>query len=94
MKDRRSILDALLDGADLPGEPIPGIPVVEISGECRVLIEHHRGVTMYSRERICVKVKFGQIAVCGCGLELMRMTKEQLVISGRIDSVSLLRRGK
>ena len=89
---RRSVLDLLMDGADLPGESLPGVPLVEISGDGRVLIEHHFGVTVYSRERICVKVKFGQIAVCGCGLELIRMTKEQLVISGRIDGVSLLRR--
>lgn len=92
MKDRRSVLDILVDGADLAGEPVPGVPIVEISGERRVLIEHHLGVAAYSRERICVKVKFGQVAVCGCGLELMRMTKEQLIISGKIDSISLLRR--
>lgn len=94
MKDRWSILDRIAEGADLAGEPIPGLPVVEIGGECRVLIENHFGVTQYSRERICVRVKYGQVAVCGCGLELIRMTKEQLVISGRIDGVTLIRRGR
>lgn len=82
----------LADGADLSGEPLPGMPIVEIAGECRVLIERHGGVTEYSRERISVKVRYGTVTVCGCGLELTRMTKEQLVISGRIDSVQLQRR--
>ena len=94
MKDRGSILQRLADGMDLPGEPLPGQSIVEIAGDRRVLIEHHSGVTQYSREKICVKVKNGQVAVCGCGLELTQMTREQLVISGRIDCVTLLRRGK
>lgn len=85
-------MQKLADGVDLSGEPLPGTPIVEIAGECRVLIERHGGVTEYSRERISVKVRYGMITVCGCGLELTRMTREQLVISGRIDGVQLQRR--
>lgn len=77
---------------DLPGESLPGQALVEIAGENRVLIEHHGGVREYSGERICVKVKFGHVIVCGSCLELRYMTREQLVISGRIDGVSLRRR--
>lgn len=86
-------LERLADGADIAAEPLPGQPIVEIAGERRVLIENHYGVKAYSREKIVVHVKFGLISVCGCGLELMRMTKDQLVIRGRIDAVTLQRRG-
>lgn len=94
MVQKKHWVQCLADGADLPSEPLPGVPVVELAGECRVLIERHGGVTEYSRERISVKVRYGQVRVCGCGLELTRMTREQLVISGRIDGIELLRRGK
>lgn len=87
------ILQRLTDGADLAAEPLPGQPVVEIAGDRRVLIENHFGVKEYSRERITVKVKYGFVSVCGCRLELMRMTREQLVICGQIDGVTLQRRG-
>jgi len=83
----------LTDNSDLTGAVIPGQSIVEISGDRRVLIENHYGVSQYSQEKIGVKVKFGYVCVCGCGLELVRMTKEQLVIAGRIDSVNLIRRG-
>lgn len=73
-------------------EPMPGIPLVEISGQGRVLIENHRGVCGYGGELICVRVTYGQIAVRGCDLELARMTRQQLVITGKIHSVSLLGR--
>ena len=79
----RMILQRLADGADLSAEPLPGQPIVEIAGDRRVLIENHFGV----------KVKYGLVCVYGCNLELIRMTKEQLIISGRIDAVTLIRRG-
>ena len=82
----------LWDRLDLPGESLPGQVLVEISGENRVLIEHHCGVREYSRERIGVTVKYGMLQVCGSCLELRCMTKEQLVISGKIDCIVLKRR--
>lgn len=82
----------LTDAADLPAEPLPGLTIIELAEDRRVLIERHQGVTEYCRDRIKVKVRFGSVCVCGCGLELSRMSRDQLVISGRIDSVQLCRR--
>ena len=80
------------DGAELTDELLPGVPIVEIAGGSRVLIERHRGVTEYSLERICVKVSYGTVCILGCGLELTCMTGSQLVISGKIACVQLQRR--
>ncbi len=81
----------ILDRLDLPDEPTPGKPVVEIAGTERVLIEHHYGVTEYGRCRIRVKVSYGAVCVSGDRLELKRMTRDQLIISGKIDCVALER---
>ena len=32
------------------------------------------------------------LMICGCGLELVRMCKEQLVVTGRIDGITFCRR--
>ena len=88
MKGRYGLLDQL----DLPGETLPGQVLVEIAGENRVLIEQHRGIREYSPERIGVCVRYGMVEICGSGLELRCMSKEQLIICGRIDSVTLRRR--
>ena len=89
----RYFFEQLADNADLSTEPLPGQPIVELVGEHRVLIENHFGVKGYSREKIIIKVKYGTVCICGCGLELIRMTKEQLLIRGRIDAITLQRRG-
>lgn len=81
----------LTNAADLPDEPIPGQPLIEISGCNRVLIEYHAGVIDYSREQICVRVKYGQVCISGQCLELMRMSKEQVIISGKIECVRLVK---
>ncbi len=92
MKQNANILQRLAEKSELVGELMPGLPLIEIAGENRVLIENHLGVKEYGQERIGVKVKFGMVLVIGRGLELCRMSKEQLVISGRIDAVTLQRR--
>lgn len=84
-------MERFTKAADLQEEPIPGLPLIELAGDRRVLIENHCGVTQYSPDRICVKVKFGQICISGEHLELAKMCKGQLVICGRILGVELLR---
>ena len=74
-------------------EPIPFLPIVEIAGDSRVLIENHCGVVQFSTERIGVRVRYGEIQVCGCDLLLRHMTKNKLVITGQVQQLCLLRRG-
>jgi sporulation protein YqfC len=80
-----------LDRLDLPDEAAPGQVLVEIIGSTRVLIEHHRGVCAYGSRQICVRVQFGIVSVSGQCLELKRMTRGQLVITGKIDAICLER---
>lgn len=71
----------------------PGHPLVEIADDRRVLIEHHQGVVAYGCAEICVRVRFGQIRITGSALRLAKMSAEQLVICGRVDSVTLIKQG-
>lgn len=86
-----NLLSKVAWATDLPDEPIPGRPLVEIVDQCRVLIENHKGVNEYGQTLIRVKVKFGSVCICGDQLKLARMTKGQLIISGNIESVQLCR---
>lgn len=88
------IMELLADRTELETEPMPAQPIVEVAGDQRVLVENHKGVSAYSTDRIVINVSFGTVCVCGCGLRLIRMTKEQLVIRGNVDAVSLQRRCK
>lgn len=93
MEKGKAFLNRISGENDFFSDSLPGQPIAEIAGDRRVLIENHMGVKAYGRERIVVKVRYGFLCVCGCGLEILRMTRQQLVIRGKIDSVSLQRRG-
>lgn len=91
MERNKRLMESLTGAADLQDAPIPGLPLIELAGDMRVLMENHCGVTEYGKERICVKVKFGQVCISGQELSLTKMTKSQLIVCGRIQSVELYR---
>lgn len=91
MKQNKSFAQRFVDGVDLPGESLPRQPLLELCGDKRVLIENHGGVMEYGMEKIQVRVKYGAICICGSGLRLCRMSGQQLVITGKIETVNVLR---
>lgn len=68
------------------------IPLVELAGDQRVLIENHLGVLSYSLVEIQVKVAYGKLSLSGSDLKIMQLGREQMVIMGRIDTIQLCRR--
>ena len=92
LKERGQWINKIAQQADLIGEPLPGQPLVELYGDNRLLIERHGGVVQYQGEEICVKVPYGILCVIGSGLELARMCRDQLVITGKIDGLKIMRR--
>ena len=92
MRRQSRILERFMDHADLQTEPLPNVPLVELAGECRVLIENHCGITEYGQGQMKVRVNYGLLCISGGNLIVARMTREQLVITGMIDCITLLRR--
>ena len=92
MKKQQRLLDRLIDRADLNGEPLPRQPLVELAGDRRVLVENHCGVTEYGREQIRIRVNYGQLCISGSSLVMAQITASQLVITGHVDCISIIRR--
>ena len=88
----RNWANRFADATDLQDTSLPGLPLIEIAGNIRVLMEHHCGVKEYGRQRIVIQTKDNLVAVEGDGLELTKMTPQQLIVSGTIHSVTLLGR--
>ena len=91
MNREKRIIHTVTDNLN---DPLPGVPLVEVCGQRRVLIENHQGIAAYGCGEIQIKVRNGRIVVCGENLKLVKMSKEKLVITGRICAVNLQGRGK
>lgn len=64
-------------------------PLIEILGDHRVLVENHRGLVGYTDDQIIIRVNNGYVFVKGISLKLRLMSKEKLVICGKIHAVQL-----
>ena len=89
VKKTRHILDRLSLISGYPTEALPGVTLIELAGNSRVLIENHKGVAVYRSSEIHIKTGYGSVCVSGANLELARMTREQLVITGMISALAL-----
>lgn len=68
------------------------LPVLELVGQRRLLIENHQGVLSYAPDEIKIKVSYGCITVVGNELQLMEMSRVKLAICGRIDGLQIFGR--
>ena len=91
MKKMQNYLQKFIDSMDLPGEALPGNTVLELLGDGRILIEKHKGIKAYSAESVLISVTFGLVAVHGEGLRLSRMSLQNLIITGTISGLELIR---
>jgi sporulation protein YqfC len=63
--------------------------LAEIYGCDRLLVEHHRGILGYGTQCIRIAATYGELVVEGEDLRLCCMSRSQLVIRGRLKSVTM-----
>lgn len=93
MNRSMGFIDKVALAADLPSEAFGVVPIIEIIGGNRVLVEHHLGILAYGLEQIIIKSSIGSIRISGSDLQLISMTKDQLIITGVIKGIILTNGG-
>lgn len=85
LKKLRNIADDLAEKLELPSEALGAAAKLSITGGRRALIENHRGIIEYGRERIVIGTEKGRIVISGQELLLSAMNKSELLIIGEIN---------
>lgn len=76
------------------GIPINRMPLAEIIGNHRVLMENHLGICEYGDCCIVVATSLGRAIIEGEDLQIMQLDREKLVIIGKIAALRLTVGGK
>lgn len=78
---------------DLPDQTLPGVPIIEIYGNKRLLIEGRCSVIDYCESCIKLKNTYGNVCILGRNLIMSELTQQQMIIVGEIDNLSISRGG-
>ena len=69
----------------LPAEAVTGALRITLIERRQVLIEQHRGILGYTRDKVTVRLTEGYLYVVGQALEISSYTSEDLCVSGHIN---------
>ena len=80
----RSYLAAAAMKLGLPADIAAGLPHMEVNGFQECSVDRHTGILEYNEERIVIGLNIGCLVVTGHALQIQRMHRERLTITGRI----------
>ena len=90
-KRRKSIekksLRKLEEILEIPVELSTNNPKITVLGFERLLIENYRGILEYQDYFVRVNTYIGIVNINGFGLNLEEMTTDDLLVTGKIDSI-------
>ena len=91
MKFREKVFGLLPELLDLPDQALPGVPIIEVYGDRRVLVEGCFVVLQYADN--CIKLRNPSTIICvvGSGLHMVEISSSQTVITGKIENISICR---
>ena len=84
MRKKERKLDEILE---IPVELTTNNPKITIVGFERVLIENYRGILEYQDYFVRLNTYIGIININGFNLKLEEMTTDDLLVTGKIDSI-------
>ena len=73
----------------MPKEIISNIPKITIVGSNEMLIENYKGILEYEEFFVRVNTYIGIINVNGLNLNLNQITEDDMIITGKIDSIDI-----
>ena len=91
MKFYNKIRGKLPEILGIPDQTLPGVPIIEIFGDTRVLIEGRCTVVQYDITCIRLQNTCGTVCVTGNGLKMAELSMMQTIITGCIDNVSIFK---
>ena len=83
----RSVLKKAAQRLDLPLDIAAGLPRIEFDGFSQCRLDRHKGILAYEKERIVVSLNIGTVTIEGSGLQVEKMHREALTITGKIARV-------
>ncbi len=73
---------------DLPKEVLLDLPSITLVGTLQLQLENHRGIIEFTDERVRINTKEGVLEITGKDFFLRIITRQEIVIDGKIRSLT------
>ncbi len=73
---------------ELPKEVISNIPKITMTGFNEILIENFKGILEYEDFFVRIGTYIGNVNINGFNLKLNQMNEEDILVTGKIESVA------
>lgn len=83
-------MNTVIDTLELPKDIFWGLPLLSMEGNRSLCITNHRGIVRYSREKIVITTRNGNIEIAGRELLIPKFTKDIIEIRGYLEGVTFL----
>lgn len=81
-----SIKTDISDSLELPKEIMLDLPKVTLIGNIQLNIENHKGIIEYTSNQIRISSNSGMIKILGKDLYIKTIIKEEIIITGEINT--------
>ena len=81
----KSFKKYLIESVELPSEIVLNIPLINILGDSKILIENFKNIAHYSSEVIKIDTSCGILKITGQKLFLKEFNKNKILIKGKLD---------
>lgn len=78
---------------ELPKELVLDLPKLTIVGNGDMMVENYKSIMEYGKARIRLNTGVGMVRIGGAGLLIREITSEDVIISGKIQSIEFIGAG-
>lgn len=80
-------LNKINEFLEIPREIISKVPKITVVGFDEILIENFKGILEYEEFFVRISTHIGNVNINGFNLKLSQMTEDDVLVSGRIESL-------
>ena len=81
------LVKSVTDRLELPKDMMFGVPILTITGQNDLTVENYKGILEYENFFVRLNTTIGVLNINGFNLSLNEMTDEDLIITGKIESI-------
>lgn len=78
----------MTDVLELPKDLVLNLPRMTMVGNIQLTLENHRGILLYTDQRIRVAVEKGEVEVLGQKLTIRSIFPDEIIVDGLITGVA------